>query len=196
MTREATGPVELPRDAAAAVGPLALALCIWETAGLEAGETAIYTSGSPADHWIGTVARWRSARDAVRLDVDGDTWVQQRGIENRVIAESQEAAGLLAARLRNVPGVVAAILTPDAIAADVILEALPMWGRIVLAVPASKPASIDFYVNVHRKGTRILSAPGSAAELSDACWSPLGERYVARAMRILLNKRLAAECMP
>jgi hypothetical protein len=183
-------------DRVAVLPRLALALWIWEAAGLEPGEVAIYTSGSPADRTIAAVAGLRSVRDVVRLQVAPGSWEPIAGVMNRETADPQDAVGWLSKELRAAPGVVAAVLTPEAVAADILLEALPMWARIVLAMPSSNPATVDFYNNVHRKGTRIVSVPASPDELQQPQWIEAAAPYLARAARMLEVDRLASLCLP
>jgi hypothetical protein len=183
----------LSAEQSASVTHLALALWLWDAAGLEPGDTAIYTSGAPHDRWIALVAGWRSAREVVRLNVGRDL-TPTVGVIERTITDPQEAVGWLSGTTRAAPGVVAAILTAESAATDVLLAALPMWTRIVLATPTSSPTTVDFYDNVHRKGTRIVSVPSSAAELEQPHWRPRAAAYVTRAARILGCERLASQC--
>lgn len=166
---------------------------IWDAAGLEAGEVAIYTSGSSIDRWVATVAAWKSLRDVVRLDLGGG-WEPVSGVTNQAISEPQESASWLSRNLRGSPGVVAVVLTTEAVATDVLLEALPMWSRFVLAMPASMPTTVDFYNNVHRKGANLVCVPASTREMHESQWSPRSVGYLQRAARVLDCARLAAKC--
>lgn len=182
-------------DRAATVEELALALWTWEAAGLEPGETAVYAVGAHSGHCLGLVARWRSLREVIRLDFGCAAGPAPAGVAVRRVAEPQEAVDWLGGKLSGAPGVAAAILVPDALAADVLLESLPVWGRLVLAMSRSDPATVDFYMNVHRKGLRIVSVPGSVEELREPRWARDAALHFERAGRILASTRLAAECL-
>lgn len=185
---------EMDNELAAVVPQLALALWIWDAAGLEPGERAIYTSGSLADRWIGTVAGWRSMRDVVRLDDSRDEWRSRPGVINHPINDPEETVRWLAKEACNTPGVAAAVLSSEPLLVDVLLEALPVWARIVLAMPSSAPMTIDFYTNVHRKGTRIVSVPASPDEFGEPGWQDAASIHIARAKRILESPNLARVC--
>lgn len=173
---------------------LALALWTWEAAGLEPGETAIFTSGTALDPWLAVAAGWISLRDPLRLDLADEPAQPDAGVRCLRITEPQAAVGWLQRELQGAPGVAAAILTPEAIAADVLLEALPMWSRIVIGMTGSRPATVDFYNNVHRKGVQIASVPADPREMADSLWRDRAAASLAQARRILDCQRLAAQC--
>jgi hypothetical protein len=184
-------PASLPLGRAAAVGPLALSLWTWDAAGLEPGEIAVFTSGSAADATLAAVAGWRSARDVIRLAVDDTMTSPLPGVIDLAAAESETTGTALAAALRAAPGAVAAVTARRTDALDLILEAAPMWARIVLASLASDPATIDFYGNVHRKGCHLLSVPGAPADMLNPPWIDAARLHVTRAARILQHDKLA-----
>lgn len=189
-------PAPLPLQRALAVPPLALALWIWDAAGLEPGEIAVYTSDDTLDRSLAVVAGWRSTRDVIRLVPVEAAGLPLPGVVSLTVAEPEAAGAFLAAAMRGAPGAAAAVLSERTDALDLILEAIPMWGRIVLAAAVTNPATVDFYNNVHRKGCSLLSVPGSPGEMLAAFWNDAAGPYIARAARILQIDRLAAACLP
>lgn len=178
-------PSTVPGNRVQAIAPLALSLWIWDVAGLEPGEAAVFTSGSALDAPLAIVAGWRSARDVVRL-VTGDRALSPlAGVIDLAAADAEATAAALAAVMREAPGSVAALLTGRADVLDLVLESAPMWARIVLAADAGEAATIDFYTNVHRKGCRLISVPATPAEMLEPRWRQAAESHVARAARIL-----------
>ena len=80
------------------------------------------------------------------------------GIETLSLQDPELAVEKLKQRIAGKTGFAAVDLSglPEII--DVILEALPRWGRVMLLGFESRPVTIDFYKNVHYKGAVILSA--------------------------------------
>ena len=188
-------PRDLPLDRAVIVPSLAYALWIWDACGLEIGDVAVYTSGSAVDRLIARIAAWRCGGRIIRLDTGDAEWDSAAEVTILEVPDPQEAVEKLAQALRSAPGVAAAVMTGDAAVMDVILEAIPMWGRVVLASRTTDAATVDFYNNVHRKGCRIVSVPGSPDDIFDAHWIQFAASHIVRAVRILQNDALAARCM-
>ena len=188
-------PSDMPLDRAVVVPPLAFALWIWDVAGLELGETAVYSSGSAVDGLVARVAEWRCGGQVIRLDFDNAEYAATSEIVSISGLDPQHAIDRLSQAMSAAPGTVAALMTDRAAAADIILQSIPLWGRVVVASQSTEAATIDFYNNVHRKGCRILSVPGLTEELFDEPWNRLARPHVSRAIRILQNDRLAIQCM-
>lgn len=189
-------PEGLATERAIVLPRLVTALWAWDVASLEPGEAAIVTSGSACTGELATVAAWRSGRRLTYLDCgDGPTGIPADGLRVDA-AEPQQALATLARQLDGAPGAIAVVATPNSEAIDLLLEAMPVWGRIVLAIDSTEPAAVDFYNNVHRKGLRICGAPASPACVFDPSLRHRCSAYILRAARILQNERLAARCLP
>lgn len=188
-------PAGLATDRARLIPRLARVLWVWDSAGLELGECAIVTTGSADTGLFLLVASWRTGREPVCLDL-GDGAGRASGVAQVIqAAEPQRAIESLAARLRPVPGAAALVLSASARAIDVLLEALPTWGRILLGTPAMEPTAIDFYNHVHRKGARLQGVPATPSSLFDPALRETVEPQLRRATRILRHEALAASCL-
>jgi threonine dehydrogenase-like Zn-dependent dehydrogenase len=139
------------------IPPLAFALWIWEKLFLELGEVAVYSGGMPLAELVGQVALRRGGCPVIRL---GKHVCENSrlGIEALSLQDPELAVERLTRRVAGKTGFAAVDLSglPEII--DVILEALPRWGRLMLLGFESRPVTIDFYKNVHYKGAVILSA--------------------------------------
>jgi threonine dehydrogenase-like Zn-dependent dehydrogenase len=135
---------------------LAFALWIWEKLSLELGDVAVYSGGTPFSELVGQVALRRGGCPVIRLGnhVSEDL---NPGTETLSLEDPVFAVEKLKLRIAGKTGFAAVDLSglPEII--DVILEALPRWGRVMLLGFESRPVTIDFYKNVHYKGAVILS---------------------------------------
>ena len=79
---------------------------------------------------------------------------------------------------------------------DLLLESIPPQSGLALAGAGREPLTIDFYVNVHRKGLLMVSSvldPGGAVETADEGGSNVGPAHVERARLLLANPDRLAE---
>jgi hypothetical protein len=162
-------------------------LWAWDSAGLELGECAIVTTGSVDAGLFCLIASWRTGRVPVCLDL-GDGVGSASGVANVILAAEPQ-------RAIEAPGAAAVILSASARAVDILLEALPTWGRILLVAPAMEPTAIDFYNHVHRKGARLQGVPATPRGLFDPALREMIEPQLRRAIRILQHEALAASCL-
>lgn len=145
-------------DTALMAAPLALCLWVWRTLGLELGEAAIFTDGSPLAELIGRVAAWQGAMPVIRVSADGGA-VRSTPGQTTVDAHGDAAMRDIVAAVCDKPGTAAVDLSgrPDII--DLLLESLPARGRLMIAGRVRQPLTIDFYRNVHLKGASIAFSP-------------------------------------
>jgi hypothetical protein len=136
---------------------LAFTLWIWEKLSLELGEVAVYSGGTFLSELVGQVALRRGGCPVIRLGkpVSEDL---HPGIETLSLQDPELAVEKLRQRIAGKTGFAAVDLSGLPEIVDVILEALPRWGRVMLLGFESRPVTIDFYKNVHYKGAVILSA--------------------------------------
>ena len=164
---------------------LALALWAWDVARLELGECAVYTSGGPQGNFVAQVAVWRSGRDVLCLDF-GDGSINAPGFAQVIgAAESGFAIDAVRRASATAAGFAALVLTKRSEALDLLLEAMPVWGRLMIGALQTEPATVDFYNNVHRKGVRIAAVPATPAAIFDVVRRSEASRYLERAFRIL-----------
>ena len=177
------------------VPPLATALALWNTLQLELGEAAVWTGGSPLSGLVGQVAVWRGACPAVELGppatAGGDDAREQMDFIDWTDAES--ASAKLVDLAADTPGFAAVDLSGRADVIDSLLEAIPRWGRLLLAGPPGANVTIDFYKNVHRKGIIIASTVLEPAGVFDAA-HPEILTQVPRAIGVLSNSKMADRC--
>jgi threonine dehydrogenase-like Zn-dependent dehydrogenase len=180
--------IEVPDDIADAdalfIPPLALALGIWRLADLELGEAAVYTGGHPLTPFVALAARWRGALPLVQVGgseaADADSTL--------IGLNEATAADCLRELFAACPGVAAVDLSGQQQAAHLLLEALPRWGRLVLAAPFREPLTTDFYTDIHRKGTVVRGAADAPVAIFD---DPARWRHdVESACRLLASRRV------
>ena len=189
-------PAALSPDRVDVVPQLAHALWVWECAGLELGEAAVYAVGSDVSRLIERVAAWRCGGQVIRLQQGGRRADDSSAADAVQIETTDPALAIeaLSAIFRRAPGVVAAVCTANSAVINAILESAPMWARFVLATDVTDPATIDFYNNVHRKGSRILTVPAAPAAMFDEAWHGQARQHLERASRIMQIDSLAAAC--
>lgn len=184
-------PHSLGSDEALRALPLAMSLFVWDRLQLELGEAAVYTGDDGFADLVGQVAIWRGGSPVIRLDNDPERAPLPMG-ERQLMSDPEEALRQLRKRIQDKPGFTAIDLSGRPETIDLLLEAVPRWGRVMLAGRTLKPLTVDFYNNIHRKGVLLVSgifdpssvfhhAAGSAA-------------YLPTAFRILQNKEMAAIC--
>lgn len=183
-------PPSLGEDEALLAVPLAAALSVWERLQLELGEIAVYTEGNILADLVGQVAVWRGGCPVVRLDSDPE-WAPLNMGERLSIADPEEALRHLQKRVHDKPGFTAVDLSGRPEIIDLLLEAMPRWGRLMLAGRTPKPLTVDFYNNVHRKGALLLCEvfePVSVFEKRER------EAYLSTAFRLMEKTEIAEVC--
>jgi hypothetical protein len=178
---------------ALAVPMLATALWAWDELDLELGDASVYTTGSALERMIGCVAIWRGALPVARLGNDGTRVLS--GTQPIAAADPHAAMRQLAETVRAAPGFAAIDLTGRGEVLDILLEVAPRWGRILLGAPTSSRLTVDFYNNVHRKGTYLRTARLDPLLVFDSTYAATRLPHVARAIRILADDELAARCL-
>ena len=132
--------------------PLALALWVWERARLELGEAAAVAAGHPLSPLLAWIAVLRGGFPVLQLG-------GRAGAEHVEVIDpaGPDAADRLAGTLAARPG--AALVDPSGRpeVADLLLEAMPRWGRLVLAGRAGAPMTFDVYRDVHLKGATVVA---------------------------------------
>jgi threonine dehydrogenase-like Zn-dependent dehydrogenase len=188
-------PGDVDPQLAILVPPLASALAIWETLQLELGDAAVWTTGAPLSALVGQVALWRGACPGIALGSATNTQERHAAHVDWIDGSDQEsAAASLAAAVASRPGFAAVDLSGHAEVIDVLLEAIPRWGRLLLAGPAGAPVTIDFYKNVHRKGIVMATTTVEPASIFDGGVHADARAQIGRAIAILRNPAMSASC--
>jgi hypothetical protein len=175
-------PAELPVEMALLMPPVAAALRAWDSLRLEIGTATVVTPGlwSPI---LSSVAGWYGATPLL-VGGAGDTASAGTGVDAETVSR-------LAAKLAGYPAVCAVELTGRADTVDLLLESVPKAARVLFAGPRGDRLTIDYYVNVHRKGlylsSTILSPLGAFTE-------PIDRDLGRRASRLLMSPARAARC--
>jgi hypothetical protein len=138
------------------VSGVAASIAVWRRLQLELGDAAVVTGGHSLSHLIALTARWMGAVPVVMLRAPNLPVIP----DIRVIDNDDSASALkeLQAVLENRPGVAVAELSGRADCVDIVLEGIPAGTRLLFAGEARECLTIDFYVNVHRKGLLLHSA--------------------------------------
>ena len=165
----------------AGLAPLAAeALRVWDALGLELGGAAVVPAGTPWSAVFVEVATWYGA-----IPVIVSAATSPAGADSGA-GELGTAVEPLRRQLAQFPAVYAVELTGRAETVDLLLEAIPNRSRVMFAGPARDLFTIDYYINVHRKGLHLAStvlAPRSATSAAEA-----NRRPIERASRLLADR--------
>ena len=136
--------------------PLTLALWAWDKLDLEMGELALLAGDSRYTMVFAQVAFWRGAYPVIRI-----TQTAHRENEPKFLCtlnvENADENRRLRQLVSDRPGFAAIDLSGREMLIDYLFELGPKWGRIMLASPVHNEITIDYYNNIHRKGTCIYS---------------------------------------
>ena len=185
-------PPRLAPDLESLVPKVATALSLWDSLRLEIGEAAVLAGDHPCARIIALTAIWHGAVPVLQLCTSDAAL--PAGVEAISYGDSRQAINVLSQRLARCPGVAAVDLTGRAESVDVLLAALPRFARLLLTGTAAEPLTIDFYVNVHRKGLELRSGLLQPPSSETPTHQPIGH-WSARASRLLMNPKRAADCM-
>lgn len=185
---------QIEPELAILVPRLATALSAWSRLGLELGEAAVIVADDVAlARWLSLVAAWFGGMPVIAsTTMSPDLAVLPSG---RLCSGSSDGlVGSIRQSTADSAGWAGIETTgrPDML--EVMLEAVPKWGRIALGGQNSGSATVDFYNNVHRKGVHILSATLSTAALFDTSIDSHVRHFVGRAAGILSHPLLASQC--
>ncbi len=164
---------------------LACALHAWQELELEVGETALVAGDGPLADIFRLAALWHGASPVIKLGAGGG---QVEGVRSCEVPDDDPESVLdeLAVQLAEAPAVAAVDLTGRAVVADMFFEILPRYSRLLLAGDTGEPLTIDYYVNIHRKGIGVL-ARRADPNTADA-------RMLQRASDLLASAERAAAC--
>lgn len=170
--------------------PTASLLALWDTLSLELGESAVVTDGHRWSRLAAVVASWYGAFPVVFVS-EGTT--APNGALLVRVEDPSEAVRGLQSTLQGRPGVAAVDLSGRADFVDLLLESIPSESGLALAGDGREPLTIDFYVNVHRKGLHMVSSLLDPAPPADGIGvtstrgaSGVSSAHVSRA-RVLLS---------
>jgi len=182
-------PAALEADAMALVPAVCAALELWDTLKLEVGEAAVVTDGHPWSRAVALVASWYGALPVVLISDDA---ASVPGVIRVSTTGAPDPVRELVVNLQGRPAVAAAELSGRADAVDLLLEALPASSRVMLAGAAREPLTIDYYVNVHRKGLRLVSGMLDAGPMHAV--DAGADARAGRARRLLARPARLAAC--
>lgn len=178
-------PADTSSEAALAAPLVAEALRAWDLLGLELGAAAVVTDGLPWSPLVASVARCYGAIPTV---AGGNATGGER-----ILAWDAESVAAFAKTLKPYPAVCAIELSGRADSVDLLLEAVPRDTRMLFAGPGQDRLTIDYYVNVHRKGLHLSSTVLSARQAFSGAASD--QHRVQRALRLLASPTRAAGCL-
>jgi hypothetical protein len=173
---------DLSSDVALMIPLVVETLRAWDSLRLELGAAAVVTQGRPWAPLFETVALWYGAFPMRVGSADAD----------HAAAQDFDAVTALGKTLSAYPLVCAVELTGRSDVVDTVLEAIPSSSHVLFAGPRHDRFTIDYYVNVHRKGLQLGSTVLSASRL----FTPEGrnQALVDRATRLLTSPSRAAAC--
>jgi threonine dehydrogenase-like Zn-dependent dehydrogenase len=165
------------------IPPTAQALRVWRRLRLEIGETAIYSDGDGLTSFVALIATWRGAVSVIRLTRDhraGDA-------ESVNVSDALKAVERLRALVGNAPGLAAVDLSGHGETISMLLEAMPRWGRLLLAGPHPEPFTTAFYTDIHRKGVVVTGADLDSMFSNPSAW----HADIRNACRLLMDPKRA-----
>jgi hypothetical protein len=173
-------PQHLADETAILVPLVAEALRVWDLLRLEIGAAALVTRALPWAPLLDVTASWYGA-----VPVEAGSGRAGEPFDS-------DTVGRLTRTLAAYPGVCVVELTGRAEIVDMVLETVPTASRVMFAGPAGDRLTIDYYVNVHRKGLHLASTVLSplrslAARNGDAALTD-------RAIRLLTSPSRAQAC--
>jgi len=179
-------PDELASADALLIPPTAQALRVWRRLRLEIGEAALFTDGDGLADFIGLIAMWHGGLPVIRLT----TGQADREFETVSITDENAAVERLRSLTANAPGLAAVDLSGSGNISAILLEALPRWGRLMLAGPCPEPFTTAFYTDIHRKGALVCSAGDLDSIFTDpSLWNV----EVRNACRLLMHPERATK---
>jgi hypothetical protein len=188
-------PGEIEPGVALLLPATARALWAWQSLGLEFGEAAVVTDGHATVDLLGQIALWQGALPIVRL---GASPASDPPFEALSTSDAEAAARRLRSLAAERPGFAAIDLSGQPRLIGLLLDALPRWGRLLLAGRCRERLTLDVYGDVHRKGATVRSAILDPMDVFDAgpadpAWRRacrlLGQPKRAGAIRRLLPQR-------
>lgn len=186
-------PPDLAPRLAILLPPLAMALAAWNQLSLELGEAAVYVGDGPVSGLLGQAALWRGAMPVLEVGIRQSEWATPG-----LTAICSSSADKLVAKIRSstsqCPGFAAIDTSGSPDMLEVLLDALPKWGRFALCARVSTRATVDFYNNVHRKGARIVGATLDPMLLFDNRHRSRYLPLAIRALNILSDPQLSNGC--
>lgn len=182
-------PSALDKEVAVVIPAVAAALRVWDELGLELGEAAVVTAGHPLSRLVANVAVWYGALPVL---VIGDEVAADPNVELVPVQDSDKAVSTLSQKLASRPGVVAAELSGRADFVDLLLETIPPLARVLFAGEQRERLTIDYYVNVHRKG--LLLRSGEVSPSAERVTDPAAAARLDRAERLLQRADRALAC--
>jgi threonine dehydrogenase-like Zn-dependent dehydrogenase len=192
----ATPPFPLPDavddDTAMLVPAVATVLSLWDLLELELGERAVVTGGHPWSDLAAAIGGWYGANPVFHLS-DEEKKAPSSCVIGVAAAEFPSIVKTSAAAHGGL-GVAVVELSGRAEMVDLLLENIPPFSRLVLAGDRREQLTIDFYLNVHRKGFQLVSRVPDPAAALDWKLDPAVARRLNRACRMLMRKERAEEC--
>jgi hypothetical protein len=174
-------PVELPGETALLLPFVFEALRVWDLLQLEIGAASVVTPGPAWAPLFELTAAWYGG---IPVPVG-------RG-EAKAEPFDSEAVGRFSRTLAGYPAVCAVELTGRSEMVDALLEAVPPSSRVMFAGPRGDRFTIDYYVNVHKKGLHLASTVLSPARLFDP--RQRDRVLTGRAVRLLASTARAQAC--
>jgi threonine dehydrogenase-like Zn-dependent dehydrogenase len=185
----------LPDEAithAALIPLLAVALAVVELLEVEIGDCCVVAGDSDVAKITALAASWAGALPVILVSRSGAPVLPE--IRSIQVGDMEATITSLTAELRDHPGVVAVDLSGVAEMADMLLQSMPMFSRVVLGGEARQPLTIDFYTNVHRKGLILHSTTLDEAAAIAPAWAGDTGRRFSRALALLSRPGRVSEC--
>jgi threonine dehydrogenase-like Zn-dependent dehydrogenase len=183
-------PEERDTETTSLLPHLAVALQAWSELGLELGEAAVVSGQGPFAGLLLLVATWRGGTPVLG-------WTSAEDNPFRVGAPGTESGTpleIIRATASAQPGFAAVDVGGNPGQIDVLLDAAPRFGRILLAAERMPPLTLDYYNNIHRKGVALLTRRFDFGTAGESSAGKPGIVVMEHAKRILENPEMAELC--
>ena len=130
---------------------------------------------------VGRTALWRGACSSIELGASPSPH-QAAGQEFVDWSDAEAATTRLGSLTAGRPGFVSIDVSGRASVIDILLETIPMFGRLLLAGPVGDALTIDYYKNVHRKGIVLATTVLEPAQAFDPIAGVMVRGQLSRAL--------------
>jgi hypothetical protein len=163
---------------------LVVALVMWEHLRLELGETAIVIGDGSLAPLLCQGAIWHGGAPVIHL---GDAPIAHSipGVESLLVEDTDQVLVRLRRIVQPKAGFAAVDISGSPQMLTLLFDLVPVRGRLYLGDPETKPVTIDFYNNVHRKGIQILSSVIDPISLLTSESYARYSSQITRAIRLL-----------
>jgi hypothetical protein len=173
---------------------LAFALFNLQKMKLELGETVLISGDSYTAKIFAKTALFNGALKVIQL---GNNSIKSENVNFIPFLKEDPDKSIkeVLDLMENSKGFIAVDLSGDPNIIDIILEIIPVWGRLLFAHAHTKNITVDYYNNLHRKGILTYSTINNTEKVFNELKRQRNQQFILNACRILDNKRMISELL-